>query len=387
MTVPLKNYSNHVIGVLQLINARVEGTHEIIAFSEEKQTIVESLSSLAASALENKMLLQAQQNLLDSFIRLISDEIDHKSPYTGFHCKRVPYVAELLAKAAIRQTSGPFADFNLNDEEMYELKTAAWLHDVGKITTPEHVVDKATKLETIYDRIDLVKTKFAILKTQIENSSSEDSAKEEMMAKLKDDLEFLAKANLGGEFMTAEAKERVSEIAKSSFKNFEGDEESLLSENEVYNLCIERGTLTTEERKIINNHIFVTIDMLEKLPFPDHLKRVPEYAGGHYEKMDGTGYPKGLTREQMSVPARMMAVADIFEALTASDRPYKKGKTLSEGIKIMSFMKKDQHIDGEIFDLFIREKLYMDYAKTFLKDEQNRRGRCICILELSISLI
>jgi len=370
LTVPLKNYSNNVIGVLQLINARSEDLSGIIPFSEEKQIIVESLSSLAASALDNQMLLQAQKDLLDSFIRLISDAIDQKSPYTGGHCKRVPFITELLAKAAANQEKGPFVNFNLNDEQMYELKTAAWLHDIGKITTPEYVVDKATKLETIYDRINAIENKFNAFKYQLEMSVKDENEKVELLSKLSEDLKFLKMINLGGEFMTAEAKERVGEISKRKFKNFEGNEENLLDDNEVYNLCIDRGTLNREEREIINNHIVVTIDMLKKLPFPDHLKRVPEYAGGHHEKMDGTGYPNRLTREQMSVPARIMAIADIFEALTASDRPYKKGKKLSEALRIMNFMKNDQHIDPDLFNLFLREQIYIPYAESFLEKSQ-----------------
>jgi len=370
LTVPLKNYSNNVIGVLQLINAKSESTQKIIPFSQEKQTIVESLSSLAASALENQMLLQAQKDLLDSFIRLISDGIDQKSPYTGGHCKRVPYITESLARAACSQKEGTFSSFSLSIEEMYELKTAAWLHDIGKITTPEYVVDKATKLETIFDRVKLVESRYGILRAEILNSSINEDEKEVAFKKIESDLEFIKTSNIGGEFMTGEAKERVLEISKTKYVNVYGEQENLLDEDEILNLSIERGTLTQKEREIINNHIVVTIDMLEKLPLPEHLKRIPEYAGGHHEKMDGTGYPKGLTKEQMSIPARMMAVADIFEALTASDRPYKKGKKLSEAIKIMNFMRKDNHIDPEIFELFLKEKLYLPYAEKFLNKNQ-----------------
>jgi response regulator RpfG family c-di-GMP phosphodiesterase len=253
---------------------------------------------------------------------------------------------------------------------MYELKTAAWLHDIGKITTPEYVVDKATKLETIFDRIELIESRFATLKEQIMQSSGSEEDKTSQIEKLRENLEFIKSSNLGGEFMSAESKELIKEVSELKYRDFQGREQPMLTDDEVYNLLIERGTLTNEERQIINNHIVVTIDMLEKLPFPDHLKRIPEYAGGHHEKMDGTGYPKGLTREQMSVPARIMAIADIFEALTASDRPYKKGKKLSEAIRIMNFMKKDHHIDAELFELFLKEELYKPYAKEFLKKEQ-----------------
>jgi hypothetical protein len=280
----------------------------------------------------------------------------------------------MLAEAAIEQKEGPFRDFDLNETEMYELKTAAWLHDIGKITTPEHVVDKATKLETIHDRIHVVEERFANLKLQVElelarGSLSEADAKAQQLS-LDEDLAFLQHANVGGEFMTDEHKQRVIEMSERKIKNHRGEWVHLLNEDEVHNLCISRGTLTEAERKIINNHISVTIDMLNALPLPNDLKRVPEYAGGHHEKMDGTGYPKGLTKEQMSIPARMMAIADIFEALTASDRPYKKGKKLSEAIRIMNFMRKDHHIDEELFELFIKSGTYEIYAKENLKPEQ-----------------
>jgi hypothetical protein len=139
---------------------------------------------------------------------------------------------------------------------------------------------------------------------------------------------------------------------------------------ELTNMVIQRGTLNDDERRKINDHIVLTIEMLKEMPFPKHLRKVPEYAGGHHEKMDGTGYPNKLRGDQMSWPAKMMAVADIFEALTAGDRPYKKAKTLSESVKILSFMKKDKHIDADLFELFLRSGAYREYAEQFLRPEQ-----------------
>ena len=368
LTVPLKNHSNDVIGILQLINAKDPVSGEIIDFSKEKEIFVESLSSLAATAIDNQMLLQGQKDLLDSFIKLISEAIDQKSPYTGGHCNRVPYITEAIAKAACGTKTGPFASFELSNDDMYELKMAAWLHDIGKITTPEYVVDKATKLETIHDRISNVSLKIAHLKKDllIENP---DCPKEKLQS-LDETYAFLEKVNIGGEFLSNDDKEKIKKLAKLQWVNHKNEKEDLLSEDEVLNLCISRGTLNDEERNIINNHIVVTIKMLEKLPLPKGLKRVVEFAGGHHEKMDGTGYPNGLTKEQMSVQARMMAIADIFEALTACDRPYKKGKKLSEAIKIMSFMKKENHIDPDLYNLFLSEKVFENYASEFLKPEQ-----------------
>ena len=333
-------------------------------------------------ALDNQLLLDKQRKLLESFIQVIASAIDAKSPYTGGHCQRVPVIAEMLAAAACDSESGPFRDFALSEDEQYELYIASWLHDCGKVTTPEYVVDKATKLETIYDRIETVKTRLEVLKRDAEiaylKAATEPGADAESLraefearlAELDDHGAFLENANLGGEFMADEMIERVQEIAALSWRDASGQEQPFLSENEVDNLCIKRGTLNDEEREVINNHIVMTIEMLEQLPFPKTLVRVPEFAGGHHEKLDGTGYPQGLTGEQMSLPARMMAIADIFEALTAADRPYKKAKTLTESLRIMSFMVKDQHIDAELFRLFLEGGVYQRYAEAHLLPEQ-----------------
>jgi HD-GYP domain-containing protein (c-di-GMP phosphodiesterase class II) len=379
LTVPMTNYEGDVLGVLQLINARENKI--VVPFGRNRQTLIEALASQAAVANDNQMLIAAQRELLESFIKLIATAIDAKSPYTGGHCQRVPVLTEMLAEAAIAATDGPFSDFHLNEEELYELSIAAWLHDCGKVTTPEYVVDKSTKLETIYDRIETVKTRFEVVKRDAEldylralqaadaDAGALKSAWEARIAELEDHLTFIETANIGGEFMSDEHIARVGEIAAIRWSN-NGVDEPLFSEEEVYNLSIQRGTLTGEEREVINNHIVMTVEMLEQLPFPKHLTKVPEYAGGHHEKLDGTGYPKGLKSDEMSLPAKMMAIADIFEALTASDRPYKKAKTLSESLRIMGFMVKDSHIDGDLFRLFLEQGLPKKYAEEHLLPDQ-----------------
>ena len=379
LTVPMTNYEGDLLGVLQLINAREGG--EVVPFGLNRQTLIEALASQAAVANDNQMLIAAQRELLESFIKLIATAIDAKSPYTGGHCQRVPMLTEMLAEAACKSTDGPFEDFDLNEEELYELSIAAWLHDCGKVTTPEYVVDKSTKLETIYDRIETVKTRFEVVKRDAEldylralqspeaDAPALKAAYEARIAELDEHCAFIETANVGGEFMSDEHIARVEEIAKISWRN-NGVEQPLFSEEEVYNLSIQRGTLNNEEREVINNHIVMTVEMLEQLPFPKHLTKVPEYAGGHHEKLDGTGYPKGLKADEMSTPAKMMAIADIFEALTASDRPYKKAKTLSESLKIMGFMVKDSHIDPDLFRLFLEHDLPKRYAEAHLLPDQ-----------------
>ncbi|HEY7985641.1 MAG TPA: HD domain-containing phosphohydrolase [Methylophilaceae bacterium] len=387
LTIPMKNHEKEIIGVLQLLNSKDRKSGEVVAFSPEVQQLVESLASQAAVAMTNQNLIEGLKALFESFITLIADAIDEKSPYTGGHCRRVPEMAMMLGNTAVNATTGPFKDFTMSEKELYELRIAAWLHDCGKVTTPEYVVDKATKLSTIFDRIELIDTRFELLKSQAEvemlrqqvdvlkkghpdRIKSMDVQLRAHKEQLDNDREFIRNANIGGEFMTAEHQERVKQIANYKYRNEEGEQAPFLSENEVYNLNIARGTLTNEERQVINNHIVVTINMLESLPYPKALRKVPEYAGGHHERMDGKGYPRGLTREQMSIPARIMGIADIFEALTARDRPYKKAKTLSESLFILGKMKIDNHVDPDLFDLFIREKVYLEYANQFLEADQ-----------------
>ncbi len=402
------------------------------------QTRIKELNDLSLSFFDLASIIKnhekEHENLLNSFIHLMAESIDEKSIYTGSHCHRVPILTLMLTEKAIESKNEPFKDFDLKTkDEKRELTIASWLHDCGKVTTPEYVVDKAVKLETIYNRIHEIRTRFEVIYRDLQIQAyekiqnNEDREKtntwlNQEQNKLKDDFEFIAKCNVGGEFMSDEDMLRVEEIAKRPWVRFFDNslglsiseekrytnidkvpfEENLLSDKkehiikrevdrtkeyekygfkvnipkdlynlgEIYNLSIKKGTLTEEERFKINEHIMVTIKMLNKLPLPERLKRIPEYAGGHHETLIGTGYPKKLSKEDMSIPSRIMAISDIFEALTASDRPYKKAKTLSESLKIMKFMVADKHIDPDIFDLFLKSGVYMKYAKRFLFKEQ-----------------
>jgi HD-GYP domain-containing protein (c-di-GMP phosphodiesterase class II) len=362
--------------VLQLINPRNDETGEIVTFSAADQRLAESLASQAAVALTNRLLINQLEELFESFIGMINTAIDEKSPYTGGHCQRVPVLTMMLAEAAAATTQGALADFAMNDRDRYELKLAGLLHDCGKVTTPVHVVDKSTKLETIVDRIQVIDTRFEVLKRDAEIEMLRDglpAARErfaERVRELDADRVFLRNANIGVEHMSESDVARVKRIGAYRWKDVSGRDAPFLTEEEVENLTIRSGTLTAEERKIINHHIVATIKMLEALPWPKHLTNVPEYAGGHHERMDGKGYPKGLTREQMSVQARCMGIADIFEALTAKDRPYKQGKTLSESLEILGKFKQNGHIDPDLFDIFVRQKVYQRYAEMFLDPDQ-----------------
>jgi HD-GYP domain-containing protein (c-di-GMP phosphodiesterase class II) len=377
LAIPLVNGEDRVIGVLQLLNSRDPITSELVSFTDEHQRIVEALASQAGIALDNQLLLEGQRILLESFIKAIASAIDSKSPHTGGHCERVPILTEMLAQAACDATTGPLGNFQLTEDEWYELRIAAWMHDCGKVTTPVHVMDKATKLETIFDRIELVRARFEILKRDAEiewlralsapgaDREALKTAYDTRVAELSEELALIERSNIGGEFLEPEKQSKIAEIGSRTF--VQGQQpRPLLSPDEVKNLTISRGTLTQEERVIINGHMVQTINMLEALPFPRNLQRVPEYAGGHHEKMDGTGYPRGLFAGDMSVPARIMAIADVFEALTAQDRPYKSAKKLSETMRIMGFMKRDNHLDPYLFDLFVLSGVYREYAKRYL---------------------
>lgn len=387
LTVPMSDHEGELVGVLQLINATDPDTGATCAFSATDQRFIEALAAQAAVALTHQRLIGQLEQLLESLVNLINIGIDEKSPYTGRHCQFVPELTMMLAEAVHATDTGPMAAFRMTDADRKELWLAGLLHDCGKITTPVHVVDKATKLETICDRIALVDTRFEVLLRDAEIAALRakldagagaapatlaaiDAELARAQAALRAERDFIREANVGNEGMAAADQARVRAIAARRWRGPDGAERDFLDADEVENLTIKFGTLTEAERKVINNHIVVTIRMLEALPWPKHLKNVPEYAGGHHERMDGQGYPRGLTSAQMSVPARLMAIADIFEALTARDRPYKKGKMLSESLRILGNFALNGHIDPDLFDIFVRSKVYLDFARRNMDPKQ-----------------
>ena len=435
IALPLINRNYEHIGLLCLIFRQ---TDELTTETEKASlAFIQALSGFAAVTLESRQLLRMQEALLHAFIKLIAGAIDAKSPYTGGHCQRVPALTRMLARAACQSDVAPFADFDLSEKEWEALEIASWLHDCGKVTTPEYVVDKATKLETIYDRIHEVRMRFEVLKRDAEieywqqlneggDKADLQRALADKLKQLDDDFAFVAECNEGGEFMSDDRIDRLKRIAQRTWMRTLDDrigisqeearrkarskehelpaEEHVLADKaehviereakermpddnpwgfkldvpiskynrgEIYNLSVRKGTLSTEERYKINDHMTQTIMMLEKLPYPRHLREIPAIAGGHHETMDGKGYPRRLHREDMSLTARMMAIADIFEALTASDRPYKRAKTLSEAISIMSAMRDEHHIDPDLFRLFLTSGVYKSYGEQHLDAAQN----------------
>lgn len=386
LAVPMKNHEGELIGVLQLINALDPASGQVVPFQLTDERLAESLASQAAIAITNRDLLIQLETLFESFIGLINLAVDEKSQHTGGHCQRVPELTLMIADAAHAAQDGPMASFSMSERDRYELKIAALLHDCGKVTTPVHVVDKATKLQTLFDRVDLLQTRFEVVRRDAEIKALQeklaiqaqgvdiasrfaavDAVLEASLAQMDADWAFVQTINRGSEAMRDADIERVRALRDKYLWTLNGGEaRPFLSDDELENLSIRAGTLTAAEREIINHHIVATIKMLEQLPWPKHLKHVPEFAGGHHERMDGRGYPKGLRRDDMSVQARIMGIADIFEALTAKDRPYKQGMKLSQAMQIMAKFKAGGHIDPDLFDVFVHSQVYLQYARQFL---------------------
>lgn len=388
LSIPMKSHENEIIGVLQLINAQDKRTREIIPFSEEDEKVAENLASVAAVAMSKNKLLEDFKLLFDSLVKLIATAIDEKSSYAGGHCKRVPDLTMMIARAACESDHGIFKNFALTEEELYELKVASLLHDCGKVSVPSHIENKSTKLETIFDRIHLLELRFEVLKRDARISflkkklsllkNNGDSLQQEidrhlhdLFQEMEDDRIFLHTCNTGRNSMSESDQERLREISvKYKWTGPDGEERHFLSKNELNFLSIPRGTINEEERTLINSHVNTTSMMLESLHYPKSLRKVPRFARVHHERMDGKGYPHGLSGNQIPIEGRMIAIADIFEALTAHDRPYKRKFTLMEALNILGSMKEDGHIDPDLFDLFVREKLYLKYAEQHLRPDQ-----------------
>ncbi|MBM3326768.1 MAG: GAF domain-containing protein [Calditrichaeota bacterium] len=374
LVIPLRDHENEIIGVLQLINAREPETGEVIPFAPEYRELTSALASQAAVAITNARLIRDLSNLFDSFIKTIASAIDEKSPYTGGHIERVANLTMDIAKRMNEVKEGSFADTFFNEDQLWELRLAAWLHDTGKITTPEYVVDKRAKLQTIFDRMELVRMRFEVAKAQVGSDGQVQNSSElnEQIKRLDEEFQFVRGCNVTQEWVPPATLDRLRAIAGETIKTANGDE-YLLNDNELTNLLIQKGNLTDAERQLINNHALVTIKMLEKLPFPKKIKNVPYIAGAHHEKLNGKGYPLGLKGDQIVLQARIMTLSDIFEALTAKDRPYndkKEPRKLSEALKIINFMVKDGELDADVVQFFIDQKLHIDYAHHFLTPEQ-----------------
>jgi len=389
LVMPMKDHEGDIIGVLQLINSLDNRTGKPVPFGEDIVQLASALASQAAVALTQQFLINELKELFESFIHAIATAIDKKSKYTGGHIQRVAELTMMIADKINAATDGPFKDVQLSRDQLNELRIAAWLHDTGKITTPEYVVDKSNKLETIFDRIELVKLRWELFRLKIKldaekeknrilttngqqqpNAVSEIDARcEQALQTLDADLDFITQTNKGGEFMSDAALNRLQQLAQQTCL-INGLPQIYLTEDELDNLSVRKGTLTDAERETINSHALATVEILSELPWPKKLANVPDIAGAHHEKLDGSGYPRGLKGDSINLQARIMAVADVFEALSASDRPYKKSMTLAQVNKVLGFMVRDNHVDADIVELLINSGIQKIYADRFLNPEQ-----------------
>lgn len=390
LTVPLINHEGDVVGVLQLINA-LDPQKNVIAFSKEDQHLAESLASQAAISLSNQQLIHELNQLFESFIQSIANAIDAKSPSTANHSKRVPLIVSMFAEAINETKTHPFQDIHFSEEEMYELKVASLLHDCGKITTPEYLIHKEKKLEGLFDRMASVEARFEILKRdallsliqkkmlsfkekdpalfervekECESASSEYTKKIDQLQK---DQQFLIRCNEGKETRALLAK--IKEIGSQTYK-IQDKIKSLLTEDEIECLSVEQGNLTIKEKEVVKNHVVMTLKILEELYYPKFLKNVPNIAGAHHERIDGKGYPYGLKGEEISIGAKILAIADVFEALSAPDRSYRTPLSLSEIIVLMQRMCDEGQLDPELFKLFVDTQIPQNYGIRYLTPSQ-----------------
>lgn len=384
LTLPLKNHEDEVLGIIQVINA-MDKSGNIISFNDEHRTMLNSLSSQAAIALSNRRLIESLETLLMQFMRSIAKGIERKSKYSSDHISRVATLTDMFALKLNEAADGVFKDLSFNEYQLKELSMAGMMHDVGKIITPEFIMDKSTKLETILDRIDLVKQRFKNLKLLfkylrhelsdeqysafITENLGEGITPDNLESYLDGEQAFIDRVNIGGEFLPDADLERIERLAAINFDH-EGDSYLLITQEEKRNLQIRKGTLMPEEIKVMSQHVSVTWEMLSQLSFPKKYANVAFYASTHHEKLNGKGYPWGLTADKLPIQSRIIAVADIFEALTAADRPYKKPKTLMESLKIMAFCVKDGDLDADLLDFFLDSGLYLDFARRFMQADQ-----------------
>ena len=379
LVIPLKNHEDDVIGVLQLLNATNAINKEVIPFSKDYVNLSESLASQAAVAITNAKLISNMAELFEAFVKVMATAIDEKSPVTGGHIRRVANLTLTMAEFINEHEDGIFKEKKFSPDQMYELRIAAYMHDIGKVTTPVEIVEKAKKLQTIFDRIHYVRLRmdYIIQKVKLEGqqikinlleSGAVKTEVEKVEADLNNKIEelkeirsFINKCNEPGEFLEDETLERLKKISQRTYLDNEGEEQPFLTEDELLNLSIRRGSITETERKKMQDHAAVTLRMLNQIPFTKKLKNIPNFAGAHHEFINGNGYPLGLKGDQIPFEGRLMAVTDIAEALTASDRPYKKAMPLETVYRILRSMSEKGELDNDLVELFIDKEIYKIY--------------------------
>lgn len=386
LVVPMRNHENDVIGVLQLLNSRCMRTQEVSSFSPDFESLTESLASQAAIAITNVKLISDMELLFESFVQVMATAIDEKSPVTGGHIRRVANLTVLMAEEIHKVNKGPFKNIRYTTEQLYEIKVAGWMHDIGKVTTPVEIIEKSKKLQTIFDRIHHVdlRLEYAIhcalteklqIMLNLKNEGASDDvirqAEEKGDAKageLREIRKFIQFCNEPREYLDEARVERLKAIREMSFVGLDGVTHALLTDDELENLSIRKGSITESERQVMKNHAKITLDMLSQIPFTKKLRNLPHFAGAHHECVNGKGYPLGLSGEEIPFEGKMMAVTDIAEALTSIDRPYKKAMPLSNVYRILKTMAEHQELDQSLVDFFIENNIYEKYKAKFEPD-------------------
>jgi len=384
VVIPMRNHEDDIIGILQLINSKDPSSRKIISFGKDALEKAAALANQASVILTQQRLIIEMKELFEAFIKSIAVSIDEKSKHTGGHIQRVTELSIMIARK-INEDDIIFNNIYLSDDQMDELRIAALMHDTGKITTPDHIISKSSRLETVFDRIELIRTRWELFKTNLKLIAAQrklslldQTEKHEEMARI--DLMCIQKIEtLETEMMTLStinsSKESldqglIDQLEGINEKSCEMSKNPYLTEDEFENLCVIKGTLTAGEREIINNHARLTEKILNKLPWPKKLSNIPSIAGAHHEKLDGSGYPLHLNKENINIQARILAIADIFEALCARDRPYKKPMTLSKTVAVLQQMSENHLIDEDIVKLFFESGVHIEYAKRHLSPDQ-----------------
>jgi len=383
LVVPIRNHDNDIIGVLQRLNATNPISNKVISFSQDYENLCQSLASQAAVSITNAKLISNMTELFEAFVKVMATAIDEKSPVTGGHIRRVADLTLTMADVIHNTKEGPYKDITFSSDQVYELRIAAYMHDIGKVTSPVEIVEKSKKLQTIFDRIQYIRLRMAYISQKIilegqdakieilQNGGDSGKLKaletetHNKLEEIKEIREFINKCNEPGEFLDDETLERLKEISQKIYIDDEEQQQPFLTEDELVNLSIRRGSITEAERKKMQGHAAVTLKMLKQIPFTKKLKNIPDFAGAHHEFINGKGYPLGLKGDEIPFEGKLMAVTDIAEALTASDRPYKKAMPLETVNRILRSMAQKEELDNNLVELFIEKEVYKTYQEKY----------------------
>lgn len=374
LVVPLLDRHQKLLGVLQLIN-KLDRDDNPIPFREADLLNTLALGSQAAIALNNLLLIHELETLFESIIETITKAFDEKCSFTGNHVRQVSTLSMLLANA-INEDQGTYKAVSYSSDELQTIKIAALLHDVGKISTPEFIMQKSTKLEKVYDRLETIRERIEILKRdakidylekQLDRATTDHSSSatfenhyHNQIQYLDTVFQYIERVNKGNDVVTDDDLAKI-ETFKDMVYERQGVSVPLLQADEAENLAIKIGTLNNAERAKIKDHARVSLEILQTLPFPKKYQRVIDIAANHHEKLDGSGYPRGLSAEELSLEDRILILADLYEALSSQDRPYKEPHTLSQIFEILSFMANEGLIDKTLLQFFFESGTYKQY--------------------------